>query len=133
MKRFFHFFAACALLLTIGVSSISAQAQAEIVVNHVKIGDLYYNLYDDGTAGVTYDDLRVYSLSSIKNYVGLTEANIPSSVTTANDGKTYIVTSIGAAFLCPGARVSPLATNTAKNEGLPQVRTTGSASTLTRD
>ena len=49
MKRFFYFFAACALLLTFGVSSISAQAQAEIVVEHVKIGDLYYKL----TAGET--------------------------------------------------------------------------------
>lgn len=91
MKRFFHFFAACALLLTIGVSSISAQAQAEIVAKRVKIGKLYYNLYYDETAEVTHRNMYV----SEDNYEDLKEVSIPSSVTYTKDGKTYTVTSIG--------------------------------------
>ena len=91
MKRFFHFFAACALLLTFGVSSISAQAQAETVAKRVKIGKLYYNLYYDETAEVTHRNMYV----SEDNYEDLKEVSIPSSVTYTKDGKTYAVTSIG--------------------------------------
>ena len=70
MKRFFHFFAACALLLTIGVPEV----QAADYYYHVKIGDLYYIL-KGGMAVVIPEDASVVAAS---NYKGLKEANIPS-------------------------------------------------------
>ena len=65
---------------------------------HVKIGDLYYNLYSsNGTASVTYE-----ILDSWENYTGLYAVNIPSTV--IFQGTTYVVTSIGpyAFYKCTG-------------------------------
>lgn len=53
-----------------------------------KYGDLYYNIKDDGTAEVTYQEYK-----SDLNYSGLTSVVIPESVTYY--GTTYSVTSIG--------------------------------------
>lgn len=86
MKRFFHFFAACALLLTIGVPEV----QAADYYYHVKIGDLYYIL-KGGMAVVIPEDASVVAAS---NYKGLKEANIPSSVTYYETGNTYVVKAI---------------------------------------
>ena len=64
---------------------------------HVQIGNLYYNLYDqDKTAAVTNQNF------SESNYSGLTTANIPASV--EYDSETYSVTSIGnhAFYGCSG-------------------------------
>ena len=64
---------------------------------HVQIGNLYYNLYDqDKTAAVTNQNF------SESNYSGLTTANIPASV--EYDSETYSVTSIGnhAFYGCTG-------------------------------
>ena len=53
---------------------------------HAKIGDLYYNLFSDGTAFVVADQLNE------SNYAGLTNATIPATVTYKS--KTYSVTAI---------------------------------------
>ena len=56
-------------------------------------GDLYYNITSDTTVEVTYQ----YQWSS-DNYVGLTTATIPETVT--HDGINYSVTSIGEWAFC---------------------------------
>lgn len=53
-----------------------------------QVGDLYYNIFSDGTAEVTFQ--KQYSSD---NYAGLTDVTIPATVT--NDDITYNVTSIG--------------------------------------
>ena len=73
------------LAIIAGAGTISAE-----IIEHIQIGDLYYNLNDSTLhAEVTYD---VRTTSTTKNYYRLINANIPDTVD--YNGISYKVTSI---------------------------------------
>lgn len=97
--KLFSFF--LALVASVGITS------AEII-DHVKIGDLYYNLYtEDQTAEITYQ----YSIDW-DNYNGLTSVSIPSSV--SYSGATYSVIRIGYDAFCYASLTSVTIPNSVK-------------------
>lgn len=70
-------------------SDLSVETPAKLVAERVIIGDLYYNLYDNGTAEVVSElDRYPYNDDHLRG-----EVIIPSSVQV--ESATYTVTSIG--------------------------------------
>ena len=87
MKKIFILLAASVICFACG--SKSTETPAKLVAERVIIGDLYYNLYDNGTAEVTYE-----LFCNTDNYGHLRgEVIIPSSVQV--ESTTYVVTGIG--------------------------------------
>ena len=93
------------ILSLVGFTPKAYAIYIPLLAEHVKIGDLYYDLSYTGEAIVTvdpnskiiypvlhinHDDPRTYD----NNYDGLTEVEIPSSVIYSENGKTYPVTRI---------------------------------------
>ena len=89
MRKFFFLLAAC--ILCFACNSGSHGTSAKKIANHVQIGDLYYDLYEDYTAELVTDQTGVLLFKSYQYLEG--DLVIPSSV--EYEGSTYTITSIG--------------------------------------
>ena len=90
MRKFFILLAASMLCFVCGskAENTAKQTSVKLVAERVLIGDLYYNLYDNGTAEVTYELANFpFNTDHLKGAI-----TIPSSVQV--ESTTYVVTGI---------------------------------------